>query len=447
MYDMVEQLTAGLEWAETRGRAELLAEGDPVAGFRVVDGVVVSELVLPGGKAIDVSRQPAAIELHLQAVARKRRFQPDGWTASVTARFARWTQSADIGVVGGQPPTLVGLLIEAGFPILREAGANGLEVPRELPVWAAPAMRQLRPRDGLSVAMGRRPSRSLVRAFAGSLRDGPGRFSLSPLALVVAADGLGDDRLVRVIAAGPGADPGPGCGDRDAIDAVALCFGRMDPQSGERLATEALGTEGGMVRLVQAARILREVRHYFDDLPNSLDELERFVLALVPITPARPQSEPVRSEQHAIEERAERPLPATPLAPRQTTTQTDGISSRFSYDRDLGRLHHHAFGAFRFVLPLRPDDLRTWGTVLQNCLASFVPVVSDGRSIIVGIEQRDVIVAALELDRESGSVRQFLGERNRRPPRRLDELVQRELRALVRPQPAHGATTRHPTAQ
>ena len=80
-------------------------------------------------------------------------------------------------------------------------------------------------------------------------------------------------------------------------------------------------------------------------------------------------------------------------------------------------------GDLELVLPRTPDELRAWGRMLGNCLGDFGAAVAEQRSVIVGVRQRGALVAAVELLPNLREVRQFLGVRNRVPPRSVVDPV------------------------
>lgn len=434
VYDTKESLTAGLEWALRGELADLVAGDRPVARFCVRDGVVRSWLVLPGGKAIDVSRHPAAVELEIAAAARRRLAQEQGWTSAAAARLLRWLTDSGLTIPGVDGVSVSAVLIRAGFPVLRVAAGSGLMVPERLPVWAVEPLRADTSRAALVAALGRRCSRTVVRAFARSLTEGRSGFTVVPLAVVMAAERIGDDRLARIVDVNPNTDAVEFVPGEDSIDVMRSCFGRMRPETVEQISVEALTTANGVKRLVRVAQDLRGIDRHRGALPGSLDELERLILASVPVAPPRR-----RETRHTrpVTETTPEPRPAPPArelptAPLNAPSTRVGQSppERFVYAASVQRLDGHTFGGFRFVLPVRPGELRTWGTVLRNCLPNFVSAVAAGRSVVVGVQHRDVLVAALEIDPVLGRVRQFVGERNRRPPQGLDSRVHAELRTL-----------------
>ncbi|NIR41581.1 MAG: hypothetical protein GWN79_26820, partial [Actinobacteria bacterium] len=79
----------------------------------------------------------------------------------------------------------------------------------------------------------------------------------------------------------------------------------------------------------------------------------------------------------------------------------------FDYPPTIEIAHGYRVGEHRLVLPRTPGDLTRWGRRLANCLADYAAVVGAGTSVVIGLEERGTLVAALEL--RDGEVRQFVG--------------------------------------
>lgn len=428
MYDSVTSLTAGLEWGERGGVAELCAAGRPLARFTVRDGALRSSLVLPGGKAVDLSRQPAALELTVATAARRQLAHEEGWTAASAAQLTRWSRERGIAITGQHPMPAV--LIRAGFPVIRMAADNGLAVPERVPAWAVQPLRLGSARAALEAAIGRRCGRGVVRAFVRSVGEGRGHFSVIPLALATAARDIGDDRLARLFDLPADAAAGAAVPERRDLLNLGSCFDRMLPASVERVVAEVLTTPQGLHRLLDAARVLRLVDHRFGPLPGSLEALEALVPAVVPVTSEQTERihGPARAADPVVAPRAPEPIHRLPVRPLRPPVGSDTRVARFAYDGSVTRFDGHGFGALRFVLPARPADLRQWGASLDNCLHDYAGAVAAGRSIVIGVEFRGLLVAAVEIDPRTRLVTQFVGQRNRRPDPRLGVAVEQELR-------------------
>jgi hypothetical protein len=89
----------------------------------------------------------------------------------------------------------------------------------------------------------------------------------------------------------------------------------------------------------------------------------------------------------------------------------------FRHPAAVARLHGADVGAeLRLLLPRTGDELVAWGRRLRSCIGSFGAAVAAGRSVLIGIEEGGVLAYCLEVAPD-GSVRRFLGERNRPVPR------------------------------
>jgi hypothetical protein len=83
----------------------------------------------------------------------------------------------------------------------------------------------------------------------------------------------------------------------------------------------------------------------------------------------------------------------------------------------VAALHGAEVGAdLRLLLPRTSDELVAWGRLLRSCIGSFQAAVAAGRSTLIGVEERGALSYCVEVTPD-GSVRQFLGKRNRTVPR------------------------------
>ncbi|HVF32829.1 MAG TPA: PcfJ domain-containing protein, partial [Acidimicrobiales bacterium] len=89
----------------------------------------------------------------------------------------------------------------------------------------------------------------------------------------------------------------------------------------------------------------------------------------------------------------------------------------------LARALEHAglAGRYDVVLPRTGDELRAWGRLLDNCLGSFAAAVASGTTIVAGVREQGLLVAALEV--RDGRLVQLLAARNRPPERPLTDAV------------------------
>lgn len=269
-----------------------------------------------------------------------------------------------------------------------------------------------------------------------------------------AAPVFGSDDLALVLAAGgesgsPVGSSSDGARRRlaTAEDVTVLRSGLalLDPSRGKRLVLDAVASSGedGLRRLATALQLLVDVR---DDVrwppPVRLSDLEAICLRATALDPAPPSPPPPLAEPVlAPTMPARRPQPPRPAwaTPRSAPAARHLIGARadpFDYDDVALAVDRQAIGELELVLPRTPDELTTWGRLLANCLGDFGAAVADHRSVIVGVRQRGVLVAALELRPSERRVVQFLGVNNRIPPVRLTSAVLTHLeeRSLVRTQ-------------
>ena len=137
---------------------------------------------------------------------------------------------------------------------------------------------------------------------------------------------------------------------------------------------------------------------------------------------ARRRSPPTRRPIRSL------PLPAAPmLAPRDGPA---GHAARgFTYPPTVAVTHGYRIGEHRLVLPQSPAELTRWGRRLSNCLVDYVGAVRSGQSIVIGLEERGTLAAALEL--RDDRVRQFVGIANARSSAARREVMERMLRDLA----------------
>ncbi len=103
-----------------------------------------------------------------------------------------------------------------------------------------------------------------------------------------------------------------------------------------------------------------------------------------------------------------------PLANAVTPAPTNAA---LRYPAAVAALHGIEVGAdLRLVLPRTSDELVAWGRRLRSCIGSFGAAVAAGRSVLIGVEASGALSYCREVAPD-GSVRQFLGERNRTVPR------------------------------
>jgi len=439
-----------LSWDEDGTVARLRVAGAPGAPptevrFAADSGRVAVALALLGGRrAVDVSIQPGVVAALVRA--------PDG--PAVAERLAAF--AVGHGAWAPADPVEVGLLAVvagAAFPLLGAATAAGAAPLAEVPRWAAPACTMTTARGAAECAFGRRATRPVVAALAGSL-VGPatgtgGPPDLFPLALGLLAPALVPDRLARVLGGREGA--GPVHPPRSWPDGEVIDLGRRHtPAWGdhrtERVLLDALASADGPVALCEALRLQALVGHRVATrLPNRLVPLRDELRALLPpdpnphglVAPRRRRPRPaVAAGAWSMPGNppARAPVPAPPaVTPAPTVDERRRAMLRAPATRAAAPPEHvplqhppavlvlagvevlGAPGPLRLVVPRTGAELAAWGARLDNCVGGFAAAVNEGRSIVLGVEAVDRLAYCLEV-RPDGGVRQFLAARNRPVP-------------------------------
>jgi hypothetical protein len=443
----------------------------------VHDGRLRVELALvPTSRRVDVSFQPDLFGQILPvgpgpcadgsagaAVAHR--------VASLGAGTAMWCPADPAGsgllaVVGGAALPLLGAAYDAG------AAALG-EVPR----WAAALLGETTPRRAVRAAFGAKGTKAVARALVaglvaphpggtgGATRIGPappdGSVALHRVAAaLMGVPALEPDRLARVLAAeGPAANPGQ-WPDGTQLAVGRAVTSRLGPVGAERVLTEAVTTEDGMTVLDELCRLYPGVADQLPARPPTrlvaLRDLCRSLLPLDPdpsadrwgrvprspttrSVPSRPVASagragrggrpapggavptrpPTDASPPAARPRAGPGLPRDPrarahVAPAAPPAPTNAA---FHHPPAVAALHGVEVGAdLRLLLPRTSDELLAWGRVLRSCVGSFGAAVAAGRSLLIGVEERGALAYCMEVAPD-GSVRQFLGQRNRTVPR------------------------------
>ncbi len=186
----------------------------------------------------------------------------------------------------------------------------------------------------------------------------------------------------------------------------------VDPRTAVAVALDSLRIEQGPARLRRALQVIETPASVSElVVARTVDGLERQAAAVIPFgdggapTPRRP-----RRARPAPADR----LPAQPRTPLAGTPLDSGVDV-FVYPPTVEIAHGYQRGDHRFVLPRGPADLAGWARRLSNCLPDYAGAITAGRSIVIGLEERGVLVAALELAGAAGAVRQFVGIANARP--------------------------------
>jgi len=420
-----------LDWEATTDGAELsvLPEAAPASALRLrfvmkprQHRLAMTMLFPPTNRAIDVSPQPGLLRLALasarsNAAAAGERHELIGmWVSDLAERADAWYPSATPNV--GLDATVGG----AAFPILGAAYERQSAPLADVPMWAAPILRQATARAAARTAFGSKATRPVTAVFAacfvhplpgGPLVPAQATVNLTALALGLAgSEVLEPDQLARVLENTRPASVPSG----EQIAACRHALARLGPRRAEQLLSDAGRLDGGTTTLAQMANMYAEVGHLLPRPAGSLTALHAQCRALMPVDP-----NPVRGIAYAAQQGYEALDP--PPAPRLRT------NSVLHFPPDIQAVHHLDLGALRIVLPRTTMELVAWGHLLGNCLASYAPAAVAGRSLLIGVEAEGRLVYCLELT-PGRRARQFLAARNRQVPRRHAEQVLARLAAL-----------------
>lgn len=479
----IERLTAGLGY-ERRGRASVVhAAEEPILRLRRDRTRARVDLLLLGGeRTVEVSFHPATADAVVRARARLTDADPNGWAGALASAIredaGRW------GLARGDGE-LLRVLGAVAHPVLAEAYAGGAATVEEVPRWAAPALGAASVAEAAGLLFGARAARRpVVRATATALTALPGSW-WSLASAVAAAPVVEPDDLVRILGGPPaaGAEVPTGEEVRDLADGLRL-VGR---DRARRLALEAAGSATGPALLVTLRLLLEVERDVRRPLPATRAELERVCLLAAPIDPDpyRPRGlppHPVRPAEpaprahggpdpsgagptaaepatrelelqaavtaafpgtQAVRERpaapAETPRPVRPRRPGFAVARVAPQVRRAAPPADR-EFRHGGFaralaasgvgGRYDLVLPRSGEELATWGRLLGNCLADFAAAVASGATVVLGVRDQGLLVAAAEV--RCRQLVQLLGARNRPVPRRLSDAVVAHLDAVLR---------------
>jgi len=399
-------------------------------------GVHVWISMLGGDRCIDVSTQPGTLPTMLRREARARREDPNRWCTGVAAAVFDEAERWGFGDVPDSDRNDLGaLLASLSFPLALLARRGGAGPLPHVPRWAAPTLRSESATAAARVAVGPMATRGVARALPRGMMpgdDAPADAApdLRPLGLAVSlADHLRPERLATVLAGGGRWLPPQHWPSDDDVKQLRRLWRTADEATATALAVDALSVEHGSARLRRSLAIVEPFAVVAElTLARRIVDLERQAAQAVPLerpAPApRPRARPVRVVAEPAPEPD--PLPAVPrLAPSDGPPGTRG----FTYPPTVEIAHGYRLGEHRLVLPRDPAELTRWGRRLSNCLADYAGAVRSGRSVVVGLEERGTLVAALEL--RAGAVRQFVGIANARPTRARRDIAERMLRDLA----------------
>ena len=429
------------------------------------DRLRVELALLPTSRTVDVTLQPDVFGQVLPADAGP---CADG---SAGAVVAEWVASLAAGTRMWRPadPASAGLLAVVGgaaLPLLGAAYDVGAATLREVPRWAAPLLAAPTPRTAARSGFGTKGTKTVARALVDGLvaprpgiPDGlarvgpvppPGRVALHRVAAALMGEpALEADRIARVLVAG-GSPPTPDrWPDGEQIAVGRAVSSRLGPAGAERVLTEALATEDGLAVLDELCRLYPGVADQLPARPPSrLVALRDLCRTLLPVDPdpsaARwgrppgsptqrvPASRPVPRPARPVPARTPaaapaavrpaRPVPTPPPDPRARARVAPAAppsvpNAALRYPPAVSTLHGVEVGIdLRLVLPRTSDELVAWGRLLRSCIGSFGAAAAAGRSVLIGVEERGALAYCMEVAPD-GSVRQFLGARNRTVPR------------------------------
>ncbi|MFT5203471.1 MAG: hypothetical protein ACI9C1_002871 [Candidatus Aldehydirespiratoraceae bacterium] len=402
------------------------------------DGVHVWISMLGGDRCIDVSTQPGTLPTMLRREARARREDPNRWCTGVAAAVFGEAQRWGFGDVPDSDRTDLGaLLASLSFPLALLARRGGAGPLPHVPRWAAPTLRAESATAAARVAVGPTATRGAARSLPRGMMpgdDAPAEAApdLRPLGLAMSlADHLRPERLATVLAGGGRWLPPQHWPSVEDVKQLRRLWRTADEATATALAIDALSVEHGSTRLRRSLAIVEPFAVVAElTLARRIVDLEHQAAQAVPLerpTPAPRRRGDVR-RAHVVAEPAPEPaaLPAIPLvAPSDGPAGT----TEFAYPPTVEIAHGYRLGEHRLILPRDPAELTRWGRRLSNCLADYAGAVRSGRSVVVGLEERGTLVAALEL--RAGAVRQFVGIASARPTRARRDVADRMLHDLA----------------
>lgn len=433
------QLTSGL-WHERLATASVVSTAaGPVLRIRRGAGRAHVELLLLGGEhTIEVSFHPAAALRLIEEQARRHRRDPNGWTGALARALAADAREWDLGPLG--PPVagdLLRLLGAITHPVLGAAYAAGAGPVGEVPRWASPALAETNAAAAAASLFGSAvATRPAIRVLAHLLaRPATAWWHLA--VVVAAAPVVGPDVVARALEAAAG-EPVIAAGlptGRD-VRVVRRGLALLGATPAQHLLLDALrgGADEGGRRL---AAVLGHLLRIEPDLPwpppSRLQQLELACLRVASLAPHPAIRAPATRTPAPARAAGGRARPSEPAwaVPRRPPAVAGAVPTAHTalpaspLARSLaGPIPE---GDVELVLPRTAGELATWGRLLDNCLGDFGPAVAAGRTVVVGVRDQGILVAALEA--RDGQIVQFFGPHNTRPPARLAALVVRHVEA------------------
>ena len=74
------------------------------------------------------------------------------------------------------------------------------------------------------------------------------------------------------------------------------------------------------------------------------------------------------------------------------------------------------YDGFTVVAPENSGMLRDWSNYMNNCISGYARQASDGQTLLYGVNDGDRLIANIELDPSTGTVKQLLGKYNQSVP-------------------------------
>lgn len=393
-------LCEGLAVFGDRRVTTVIAHDEPVATFVAPDDdrpdLINVALVLPTGRAQDISLHPRTVGRRLRAEARRCRRDPNRWVTVLAVFLAsRYAHHAD----PADDHDLDSICAQLPFPIVRQAVAAGAGAPPFVPAWAAPALRTATIDEAIEHLFDRPVNRGLRRSARLGLMtgvDAGGELDLTPLGLASTMPADWPVDHVASVAAGKGWLPPEAWPTVEQRSDFRRAWRHVPAPIGSRLCLSALESPTGLSELWSGLRLCETVLANGHPAPTSVAGLHELACT--------------EADRHGLPDRRD-DTPALRAAARVGPPPARrGWQFPVSIELILG----YRSGSIRFELPRTRNDLSRWGETLGNCLADYGDAVAEGRTFIAGLFEGDSLVGALELGRDM-TVLQLEGSRNRPP--------------------------------
>jgi len=408
-----------------KGGASMVRFTVSQGGGRMHVGLVIGERRC----AVDISRRPGVVDLLLSGAISRTGAGEDA-EAQFIARIIDYAR--DSGCWVPSDPSDAGLVEVLGgtrFPLLGASYEHGTLGRREIPAWATEILGAATARDGAVCAFSRRKAtKPVVAALARCLARRGQPLDLGPVAIACMAAGvLEPDQIADLLSTPRPPVPDDGAPEELALEdlrlGAAVCR-EWGADVVHSVAKDALSQAGGTGNLATILHAWTFVRAELPRCPpRRLAKLGRLIAEYQPVDPRSLQARaPTRDPRVLAPREASAPgsrqrAPHVPTRPLRAPLVRGGATAdEFFYPPRLRSVDRAEVGDLRIVLPRTAVDLNAWAARLGNCLASFVPAVSQGACYVVGVEYLGRLTYCLEIS-PRGHVKQFLGEKNCRPNR------------------------------